>query len=195
MTEETKNGFIIPDYDDNADIPTLIRQNADAAEAIIAAKDEEQKGLEKRINDEAATRETADNALGKRIDDEAQTRKTAIDTLNAADTVEGSVKKIVKDAINKFATQLTDNGTVDTFAEALQYISEHGAEYAKLVGQVTNNQTNIGVVQGAINEIKTITQSHTTDIHKLKTDLAAEKTSRENAGYLIPDSIIDGGTY
>ena len=177
MTEETKNGFIIPDYDDNADIPTLIRQNADAAEAIIAAKDEEQKGLEKRI------------------DDEAQTRKAAIDTLNGADTVEGSVKKTVKDAINKFATQLTDNGTVDTFAEALQYISEHGAEYAELVSQVTNNQTNIGVVQGAINEIKTITQSHTTDIDKLKTDLAAEKTSRENAGYLIPDSIIDGGTY
>ena len=177
MTEKTKNGFVIPDYDDNADIPTLIRQNADAAEAIIAAKDEEQKGLEKRINDEA------------------QTRKAAIDTLNAADTVEGSVKKIVKDAINKFATQLTDNGTVDTFAEALQYISEHGAEYAELVSQVTNNQTNIGVVQGAINEIKTITQSHTTDIDKLKTDLAAEKTSRENAGYLIPDSIIDGGTY
>ena len=177
MSKTTKNGFIIPAYEEDADIPALVQQNADTAEGVIEAAAEERKDLSGRIDAETAAREAA------------------INKLNAADTVEGSVKKIVKDAINTFATQLTDNGTVDTFAEALQYISDHGAEYAELVGQVTNNQTNIGVVQGAINEIKTITQSHTTDIDKLKTDLAAEKTSRENAGYLIPDSIIDGGTY
>ncbi len=46
MSEKTKSGFIIPDYDDNVDIPTLIRQNADAAEAVIKSTDERIKKVE-----------------------------------------------------------------------------------------------------------------------------------------------------
>lgn len=52
MTEKTKNGFVIPDYDDNADIPTLIRQNTDAAEAIIAATDDRIKKIEKKVDND-----------------------------------------------------------------------------------------------------------------------------------------------
>ena len=46
MSEKTNSGFIIPDYDSNVDIPTLIRQNADAAEAIIKSTDERIKKVE-----------------------------------------------------------------------------------------------------------------------------------------------------
>lgn len=49
MNEKTNSGFIIPDYDNIVDIPTLIRQNADAAEAIIKSTDERIKKVEDAV--------------------------------------------------------------------------------------------------------------------------------------------------
>ena len=106
---------------------------------------------------------------------EIQANSAAITKLNGADTVEGSVKKTVKDAINTFAKQVTENETIHTFAEALEYISEHGAEYTELVGQVTNNETNITAVQKSIGtlttqvtNIDTTVKSHTTTISSMQ---------------------------
>lgn len=55
MNEKTNSGFIIPDYDDNVDIPTLLRQNVGAAETIIKSTDERIKKVE-----EAAGKEVID---------------------------------------------------------------------------------------------------------------------------------------
>ena len=52
----------------------------------------------------------------------------AIATLNGDSTVEGSVDKKVADAINEFATQISDDGTINTYKEILNYISTHGGE-------------------------------------------------------------------
>lgn len=52
----------------------------------------------------------------------------AIATLNGDSAVEGSVDKKVADAINEFATQISDDGTINTYKEILNYISEHGGE-------------------------------------------------------------------
>ena len=46
MSEKNNSGFIIPDYDDNVDIPTLLRQNVGAAETIIKSTDERIKKVE-----------------------------------------------------------------------------------------------------------------------------------------------------
>lgn len=70
----------------------------------------------------------------------------AITVINGADTVEGSTDKKIKDAINTFATQITDNNTVDTFKEVLDYLSQHDGDYATL----------LGVVQGHTGELETI---------------------------------------
>lgn len=104
-----------------------------------------------------------------------QANTAAITKLNGADTVDGSVKKTVKDAINTFAQQVTANETIDTFAEALQYIQEHGADYAELTGQVQNNTTNIGEVQKSVTALtprvtaaETTIQTHTASISSLQ---------------------------
>ena len=56
--------------------------------------------------------------------------------LNGADTVDGSVAKQVNAAINKFASDITDNETIDTFKELVDYAASHNSEYATLAGTV-----------------------------------------------------------
>lgn len=68
--------------------------------------------------------------------------------LNGADTVDGSVAKQVKDAINKFATDVTNNETIDTFKELVDYAASHNSEYATLAGTVQSNTTALKVLNG-----------------------------------------------
>lgn len=51
-------------------------------------------------------------------------------------TGEGSVVKIVNDAINDFATKISDDGTVNTFKELVDYAATHSAEIIELVGEI-----------------------------------------------------------
>lgn len=74
--------------------------------------------------------------------------KDAIDKLNDADTVEGSVAKAIKDAIDDFATKISDDGTVNTFKEVLDYLSQHDGDYATLLGNVQTNTTAIETLNG-----------------------------------------------
>ena len=72
----------------------------------------------------------------------------AITKLNGADTVDGSVDKKIKDAINKFATDVSDNNTVDTFKELIDYAASHQGEYSTLSGEVQKNTTAIATLKG-----------------------------------------------
>lgn len=74
--------------------------------------------------------------------------KDAIDLLNDADTVEGSVAKSIKDAINDFATKISDDGTVNTFKEVLDYLSQHDGDYATLLASVQTNTASIETLNG-----------------------------------------------
>ena len=51
-------------------------------------------------------------------------------------TGEGSVVKIVNDAINDFATKISDDGTVNTFKELVDYAATHSTEIIELVGEI-----------------------------------------------------------
>jgi hypothetical protein len=73
-----------------------------------------------------------DAALTARV----KANEDALLVLNGADTVDGSVASQVKDAINKFATDVTNNETIDTFKELLDYAASHNSEYATLAGTV-----------------------------------------------------------
>lgn len=72
----------------------------------------------------------------------------ALLVLNGADTVDGSVAKQVKDAINKFATDVTNDETIDTFKELVDYAASHNSEYATLAGTVQSNTTALEVLNG-----------------------------------------------
>lgn len=72
----------------------------------------------------------------------------AITKLNGTSAVEGSVDKKVADAINEFATKVSDDQTVNTFKELIDYAAEHKDEYSTLSGEVQANKTAIATLNG-----------------------------------------------
>lgn len=74
--------------------------------------------------------------------------KDAIDVLNGGDTINGSVAKSVKDAINDFATKISDDGTVNTFKELVDYVAVHGSEYTAAIADIAANKSAIDTLKG-----------------------------------------------
>ena len=89
----------------------------------------------------ADTKEYDDSTLQARV----KANEDAIGTLNGNVTVDGSVAKQVNDAINTFINQVSDNNTVDTFKELIQYANTHQGEYSTLAGSV---QANTNAIKG-----------------------------------------------
>lgn len=85
-----------------------------------------------------------DAALEARV----KANEDALLVLNGADTVDGSVANQVNAAINKFASDVTNNETIDTFKELVDYAASHNSEYATLAGTVQSNTTALEVLNG-----------------------------------------------
>lgn len=49
---------------------------------------------------------------------------------------DGSIDALINDKINEWASALTDDGTINTYAEALNWIATHASDYTALVGEV-----------------------------------------------------------
>ena len=100
---------------------------------IEAAKKQADKGVAdaKTADDKAVAAQTDIDALEAVVgaDDTAGLRKRikanedAIGVLNG--TGEGSVDKAVKDAIDDFANKVTDDGTINTFKELVDWVAKH----------------------------------------------------------------------
>lgn len=105
--------------------------NVDALEVVVGADDTA--GLRKRI----------------------KTNENAIDVLNG--TGEGSVTKAVNDAINDFATKATENGTIDTFKELVDWVASHPDIVNGLTGDINKLKAilkGFGTAEGQSPEVK-----------------------------------------
>lgn len=71
---------------------------------------------------------------------EVDTLNEKIDVLNGAG--EGSVNKAVTDAINKFATDVTDDDVVNSFKELVDWAASHGSEASEIVASVEELKLN-----------------------------------------------------
>ena len=83
----------------------------------------------------------------------------AITKLNGTSAVEGSVDKKVADAINEFATKVSDDQTVNTFKELIDYAADHKDEYSTLSGEVQANKTAIATLNGKDNEAGSVAKT------------------------------------
>lgn len=99
--------------------------------------------LQNKIDTETQNRTNADTELQKQI----TSNKNAINVLNG--TGEGSVYKQITDNFNDFTAKVSDDGVINTYKEAVDYIAEHGKEATTMMGNITKN-TN------AINELNTL---------------------------------------
>ena len=103
------------------------------------------------ISIEATTARAAEKANADAIDaleSDVATNENAIATLNGNSSVEGSVDKKIAVAINEFATQISDDDTVNTYKELINYAATHGAEFTELAGEVDNNTKSIETLNG-----------------------------------------------
>lgn len=104
-------------------------------------------------SDKTVVQMIADAKTAATYDDTAikasiKTNADAITKLNGADTIEGSVDKKIKDAINKFATDVSNNDTIDTFKELIDYAASHQSDYSTLSGEVQKNTSAIATLNG-----------------------------------------------
>lgn len=123
-----------------------VKNNADAITAIntkIGAIPEG-KTVAQAIED-AKTAATYDDTAVKGL---IKNNKDAIDVLNGGDTIEGSVAKSVKDAINDFSTKISEDGTVNTFKELVDYVAAHGSEYTDAIADIAANKSAIEALNG-----------------------------------------------
>ena len=86
----------------------------------------------KALQDIVGTQEEGSGTLISRI----STLETGINTLKGNENTDGSVLKIVKDEINAFTTRVTDNDTIDTFKELVDYVATHGSEVAGITAEI-----------------------------------------------------------
>lgn len=84
------------------------------------------------LNGESYSGESSESFAA--LQTQVQENTDALVVLNG--TGEGSVIKLVNDAINEFATKMSDDGTVNTFKELVDYASTHGSEFGELLVEV-----------------------------------------------------------
>lgn len=123
-----------------------VQDNADAIDAINTkiGTIPEGKTVAQAIEDAKTAATYNDTEVRGLIKD----NKDAIDVLNGGDTVNGSVAKSVKEAINDFATKISDDGTVNTFKELVDYVAAHGSEYTDAIADIAANKSAINTLNG-----------------------------------------------
>ena len=58
-------------------------------------------------------------------------------------TGEGSISKMIDAAINKFATDVTDDNVVNSYKELIDWVATHGPEATQMAGDISANKTAI----------------------------------------------------
>lgn len=57
---------------------------------------------------------------------------------------EGTVDDKIDAKINAWANEITENGTIDTVKEVIDYVSKHGSEVADMLAKIAELQTKVG---------------------------------------------------
>ena len=77
------------------------------------------------------------------VKDIATETKNAVAILNGDNTVEGSVKYQIDTGLNEFAQKITDDGTVNSFKELVDWVAVHGPEAAEMASAIQTNAADI----------------------------------------------------
>lgn len=128
--EVADSGIKAADLAKSADVASVYETQAHAAEEIARVE-----GVVGGINGRLETAEGE-------IDD----LQAAVEVLNG--TGEGSVQATVDAAINKFATDIGDDDTVDSFKELVDWVATHGGEAAEMAKAIKENADAIDVLEG-----------------------------------------------
>lgn len=110
------------------------------------------------------------------VEGKVAANESAITTLNG--TGAGSVKKQIDDAFNEFATNVTNDGVVNTYKELIDYCATHSAEAAEMAGDIQKNATAISDLEKFVGVLPEGTQAKDV-IAYINEKVAAEQTRAE----------------
>lgn len=112
-----------------------------------AYDDTEVRSLIDKNKTDIAALQTKDTELAASI----KSNKEAIDTLNG--TGDGSVQSKINAAINKFATDVTDDGVVNSYKELIDWVVTHGAEASEMAAGIQANKNSLDDLKKLIGTI------------------------------------------
>lgn len=82
---------------------------------------------------------------------DAKAKQADLDTLTG--TGEGSISKMIDTAINKFATDVSDDGVVNSYKELIDWVAAHGSEAAEMAGDIAKNGTAVSDLKKLVGEL------------------------------------------
>lgn len=125
---------------------TSVESQIDAKIENYATKTEAQGYADAKDEAIAAAKKSGDDAQADvdALEIRVGSTEASIQTLNGDSTVEGSVDKKITDAINSFATEISEDGTINTFRELVDYVATHGGEAAEMASAIDALETKVG---------------------------------------------------
>ena len=173
-------------------LETVVADNKTAVEARVKAIEDdylvEADKTELQGNIDALAGKVGEVAEGKTLAGLVSENAQAITTLKGEG--EGSVKKAIDDAINKFATDVTDDAVINSYKELIDWVAEHGSEAAEMAEAIQTNKTDIAELEalvGTLPEGATVT----TVVELIQSLVNAEKTRAEGIEGGLADRITD----
>lgn len=108
-------------------------------------------------------------------DEDAQPLLTRVETLEEQmnGEAEGSVDAKIDAKINEFANQISDDGTVNTLKELVDYVANHGGELETLVADITNLQALVGD-EPVKNQIATAVKTSEATVERIKYEVTSK---------------------
>lgn len=95
---------------------------------------------------------------------------------------DGSIKKQINDSINEFATQISDNDTIDTFKELIDFAAANGKDLNNLLLEINNVKSKVESQNLIIEQVQKDVQSTESNllakIEETKTEVSKEIDSK-----------------
>lgn len=123
-------------------------------------------GIEWYTPDTSTVAGLSDTVAGHTSD--IATLSESIVTLNG--TGDGSVAKAITEAINTFSSTVTDNDTIDTFAELVAYVAEHGSDVTQMLADIAQNSDDIDSLETLVGDTAVSSQIAAAILDALKID-------------------------
>ena len=115
-----------------------------------------------------------------------QVNKNTGDLLVLKGTGEGSIKKQIDDAINLFATKISDDDTVNTFIELIDYAANNKGEVGDLIVNVSDVEQKVNEQALVIEKLQT---ELITTLQSLQLQIDGQQTAINNLSKEVDNKI------
>ena len=117
--------------------------------------------------------------------------QTLLSRVEALEVEADSVDQKIEDSLNAFAEKITDDGTVNTLKELIDYVAVHGSETAEIVADITTLQDLVGD-KSVAEQIGNASTSLLEEINKTEEELKAIlEAQKYEIAYKPEGTIVD----